>query len=201
MIRDLVKVANKLDSLGLQREADLIDALIIKMAGGVIRDSCPWIDSSLVMEKINNMIADSEAKFESEKEKDKSRSRDFQFKDYKWLSQHIQYMKSFLSKVGDKLYVAKSPDGPGYHLWLEDPTDPKSKADPRNEADGMSFSLSEDTLISMIGEDHFNYIKTGADKIAHILAKIKRSGYGEWQFRGDDVGNLDMYGFTSEYLK
>ena len=137
----------------------------------------------------------------TEKEKDKSRSRDFQFKDYKWLSQHIQYMKSFFSKVGDKLYVAKSPDGPGYHLWLEDPTDPKSKADPRNEADGMSFSLSEDTLISMIGEDHFNYIKTGADKIAHILAKIKRSGYGEWQFRGDDVGNLDMYGFTSEYLK
>ncbi len=201
MIRDLVKVANKLDSLGLQREADLIDALIIKMAGGVIRDSSPWINSYLVMEKINNMIAEKEMKFESEKEKDKSRPSDFHFKDYKWLGQQIQYEKAFLSKIREKIYVTKSPDGPFYLLWLEDPTDPKSNADPRNQGDGMSLSLSEDELISAIGEGHFNYIKTGADKVAHILAEIKRSGYGDWQFRGDDVGNLDMYGYTSEHLK
>jgi hypothetical protein len=33
MIKDLVKVATKLDSLGLKREADYIDSLIRKIAG------------------------------------------------------------------------------------------------------------------------------------------------------------------------
>lgn len=201
MLKDLIKVANKLDSLGLQKEADVIDALITKMAGGVIRDSSPWINSYSVMEKINNMISEKEMKFESEKEKDKSRPSDSSFKDYKWLGQQIQYMKTFLGKIKEKVYVTKSPDGPFYLLWLEDPTDPRSKADPRNQGDGMSLSLSQEDLISAIGEDHFNYIKTGADNIGRILAEIKRSGYGAWQFRGDDVGNLDMYGYTSEYLK
>jgi len=200
MIRDLVKVANKLDSLGLQKEADVIDALITKMAA-VTRDSAPSIESMLVTEKINNMIADNEAKFESEKQKDVTRPRDFQFKDYEWLGKQTQHMKAFLSKAGEKIYVAKSPDGPGYQLWLEDPTDPRSKADPRNQGDGMSLSLSEETLISAIGKDHFDYIKEAADRAGRILAEIKRSGYGEWQFRGDDVTNLDMYGYTSEYLK
>jgi hypothetical protein len=33
MLKDLVKVANRLDSLGLTREADAIDGLVKKMAG------------------------------------------------------------------------------------------------------------------------------------------------------------------------
>jgi hypothetical protein len=33
MIKDLVKIANKLDSLGLKKEADFLDSLIKKMAG------------------------------------------------------------------------------------------------------------------------------------------------------------------------
>lgn len=34
MLKDLVRVANRLDSLGLSKEADLLDSYIIKMAGG-----------------------------------------------------------------------------------------------------------------------------------------------------------------------
>jgi hypothetical protein len=199
MIRDLVKVANKLDSLGLQREADIIDALITKMAG-VTRSSAPSIDSGLVMEKITNMIEESEAKFEGEKTKDMTRHPDLKFKDYKWLGNHIQYMKSFLSGVGERLYITKRSDGVGYQLWKEDPTDPRSKADPRIEGDGMSLSLSEENLVSAIGEEHFNYIKKPADRAGDILATVKQRGYGEWQFTGD-VHELDMYGYPSEYLK
>lgn len=36
MLRDLVKIANKLDSLGLQKEADIIDAFITKEATAIV---------------------------------------------------------------------------------------------------------------------------------------------------------------------
>ena len=105
-----------------------------------------------------------------------------------------------LSKLGYGVTVYEANNYPGGKL------SGFKQGDYRFDAGASLFTMPMfvDELFELCGEnprDHFNYIKTGADKIAHILAKIKRSGYGEWQFRGDDVGNLDMYGFTSEYLK
>lgn len=41
MLKDLVKMASKLDALGLSKEADTIDALIRKIAGSDEDDSPP----------------------------------------------------------------------------------------------------------------------------------------------------------------
>ena len=45
MLRQMVKIANKLDSLGLTKEADVLDRYIQKMAGGVGAAGQKYIDA------------------------------------------------------------------------------------------------------------------------------------------------------------
>ena len=42
MLKDLIKMASKLDALGLSREADLIDSLIKKFASPPLADIGEW---------------------------------------------------------------------------------------------------------------------------------------------------------------
>lgn len=45
MLKELIKVANRLDNLGLQKEADIIDGFIQKMAGRVGEGSKAIVDA------------------------------------------------------------------------------------------------------------------------------------------------------------
>lgn len=57
MLKDLVKMASKLDALGLSKEADTIDALIRKIAGSDEDDSPP---EGMSQEKWDAMRAEQE---------------------------------------------------------------------------------------------------------------------------------------------
>jgi hypothetical protein len=186
MIKELVKVANRLDFLGLQKEADIIDGMIRKMAV-VSKMIAPSIDKSKISEFIEARIA--------KKEKEMERK---QYWEKKYDISAIEYLKSFLDKAGQEVFVTTEDDY-SYKLWLADPLDPKSEASPSTES-GMSINLTAEELINTIGKDHFDYIKVPARRAGHIFAGVRGSGYGEWQFEGDR-SQLDELGYTPYFGK
>lgn len=193
MLKDLVKVANRLDSLGLTKEADILDSFVRKTAGAT-RTMAPTIDTGLIREvlseKANNKL----------REANKAKSGHSSKSNFNIANELriVESLNSFLDSAGDKVYITTN-NGFLYSLWLEDPLDPRSKADPRNPG-SMEASLSAKELSEAIGEDYFNMIKDPAREAGYIEAKINQSGYGEWQFSGDK-SELDMMGYTSDVLK
>ena len=185
MIKELIKVANRLDSLGLAREADAVDRMIRKIAG-VSKEMAPTIDRSLIEEFVNNRIS----KIEQEMKK----------KDY-YVQQSemrtIDNLKSFLGNAGSKVFVT-AQNTSTYELWLVDPLDPKSAADPRKE-NGMSILMTEAQLVNSIGEKHLNHIKESAKNAGLTLKGIKTDGYGKWLFTGD-LNQLEELGYDESVL-
>lgn len=185
MIKELVKIANRLDNMGLKKEADAVDRMIRKIAV-VSRESAPTIDRFLIEEFVNSKI--------SEKEQE-MKKKDFFLQKFEMNT--INYLKSFLNNAGDRVFIT-TEDNYFYELWLEDPLDPKSAADPRKE-NGMSIRMTERELVNSIGKEHLNHIKESAKKAGYILIGIKKSGYGEWQFTGD-LSQLEESGYGKDVL-
>jgi hypothetical protein len=192
MLKDLIKVANKLDSLKLTKEADLLDSIIKKIAA-VSRTEAPSVPKHLMQEVIEDKIKKAELA-ESER-----RKGDYSAYEAKRNYNRIESLKTFLGKAGERIFVTKSPSEYHYQIWLEDPLDPASGADPRKQGDGMSLLVEPDefekalTQVRNGSEDrgHFEAIKGPAIDAGAILEKVKKEGYGEWQYRGDihDLGN------------
>jgi hypothetical protein len=109
----------------------------------------------------------------------------------------LNNLKEFITQATDKVYVTS--DGYNYQLWLEDPLDPRSKADPRKE-NGMSIIMSQDEMAESLGEDHLRRIKSHAKEAGSLLESVKKSGYGEWMFSGD-LSQLEESGYTGDVLK
>jgi len=187
MLKELVKIANKLDSLGLTKEADVLDSFIQKTAAAT-RTMAPTIDTHLIRDLVSEKAND---KFREANKAKSSFEMGIELK-------VVERLHSFLNSAGDKVYVTTN-DNYTYSLWLEDPLDPRSKADPRKPT-GMAVRLTAAELIEAIGQDHFNYIKKSAREAGYIEDEITRSGYGEWQFTGD-TSELDMMGYTPDVLK
>ena len=152
------------------------------------RTSAPKINTHLIREII------------SEKANDKFREANKSKSSYEMGLElrAVERLHSFLNSAGDKVYVTTN-DNYSYSLWLEDPLDPLSKADPRNPT-GMAVRLHVAELIEAIGQDHYNMIKGPAREAGYIEDEIMISGYGKWQFSGD-TSELDMMGYTSDVLK
>ena len=184
MLKELLKLANRLDQIGLTKEADILDSFVRKTAGAT-RTIAPRIDTHLIRGVL------------SEKANDKFREANKPKSSYEMGLElrAVERLHSFLDSAGDRVYVTTG-NGFLYSLWLEDPLDPKSKADPRKPA-GMSATLSAKELEDAIGKEYFNMIKNKAEEAGYIEAKIIKSGYGKWLFSGD-TDELDRMGYTSD---
>ena len=174
MLKELLKVANRLDQLGLTKEADILDSFVRKTAE-LTRTIAPRIDTHLIREvlseKANNLLREANKPKSSYEMGLELRA--------------VERLNSFLDSAGDRVYVTTgNGNGSFYLLWLEDPLDPRSKADPRNPA-GMSATLSAKELEDAIGKEYFNMIKNKAEEAGDISDEVIKSGYGEWQFSGD----------------
>lgn len=187
MLKDLVKVANRLDSLGLSKEADIVDRLITKLAH-LSRDEAPSLYTFLIKDYVDGLIK----KMQAEEKSAPS------YSEQQRIGKSIDNLNKFISDADDKVFLT-TEDGFMYTLWLEDPLDPRSAADPRKE-NGMSVRITQPDLIAAIGKEHFNYINEAAKNAGLTLSHIKQSGYGEWQFKGD-LSLLDQHGYNSDVLK
>ena len=179
MLKELLKLANRLDQLGLTKEADVLDSFVRKTAV-LTRKMAPAIDTHLIREvlseKANNKL----------REANKAKSGHSSMSNFDIANELriAESLNSFLDSAGNRVYVTTG-NGFLYSLWLEDPLDPKSKADPRNPG-GMEVTLSAKELSEAMGEDYFNMTKNKAREAGYIEAKINQDGYGEWQFSGDE---------------
>jgi len=187
MLKELLKLANKLDQLGLIKEADILDSFVRKTAAAT-RTMAPKIDTHLIRGVL------------SEKANDKFREANKLMSSYEVNLQlrAVEDLNSFLDSAGNRVYVTTG-NGFYYSLWLEDPLDPKSKADPKNPG-SMKVNLSAKELSDAIGEDYFNMIKDSAREAGYIEAKIIQDGYSKSLFSGDK-SLLDMAGYTSDVLR
>jgi len=186
MIKDLVKVASELDRLGLTKEADFIDRIIRKIAVAT-RDMAPSLNSYDVKGFIENRIIEMKKEIGS----DKNRS----YYDQQLKRKGIDHLKNFLDAAGEKIFITTENDYT-YNLWVEDPLDELSKADPKSETG--SIRIFREDLINTIGKEHFDHIKGPARKAGYTLSEIKKSGYGDWQFSGN-LDELNGTGYTRNY--
>ena len=172
MLKELVKVANKLDHLGLTKEADFIDEIISKFAAAtrIVPPTIPThLIRSVVSERANDQFREANKTMSSAEMGLKLKS--------------VERLHYFLDNAGDKVFITTNDDY-YYSLWLEDPLDKHSRAEP-GKYNEMEVRLYKAELIDAIGEDHFRSIKDKAREAGYIADEIQRSGYGRWQFSGD----------------
>ena len=152
------------------------------------RTSAPKIDTHLIREVISEKAND---RFKEANKAGSSAQMGLELK-------AVERLHSFLNSAGDKVYITTN-DNYFYSLWLEDPLDPLSKADPRKN-NGMAVRLTVGELVDAIGQDHLKLIKQSAREAGYIEDEVMKSGYGKWQFTGD-TSELDMMGYTPDVLK
>jgi hypothetical protein len=140
MLKDLIKVANKLDALGLTVEADLLDDLIIKMA----EDFASPISDSFLKEELNYIVP-------------------VKSKEWSWVMPHTwKYSKGFYDSESEHNQSLEAiGSGAGMAAF---------KIKKECEEFGASFDASCKRFLQLAEESLNEYLEYASDKPSYVEA-------------------------------
>ena len=146
MLKDLIKIANKLDALGFTREADLLDSLIIKMA----EDFTAPLSDNVLKDELNYIVP-------------------VKSKEWSWVMPYTwKYSKGFYDSEDEHDHsLERIGSGAGMAAF-------KIKKD--CEEFGASFDASCKRFLELTEESLNGYLEYASDKPSYVEAGRRKWG-------------------------